>query len=127
MEVNFNQLNGILEALTALKDKALPFRLSLIIAKNLGLAQKELEFYIEQEREFARKYLETDENGVFIQEQEGVFKIKEGKEEECRIAREDLDKFTTTIDFRKIPISYLENLELTPAEVGALELIIEEE
>ena len=127
MELNFNQLNGIFESLTALKDKTLPFKLSLIIAKNLGLAQRELEFYIEQEREFAKKYLEVDENGIFIQEQEGVFKIKEGKEEECRLAREDLDKFTTSIDFRKIPIAYLENLELTPAEVGALELIIEEE
>lgn len=127
MELTFNQLNGVFEALTALKNKTLPFKVSLIIAKDLGLAQKEMDFYIEQEREFANTYLEKDENGIFIQEPEGVFKILPGKEEECRAAREDLDKFTTAIDFKLIPVSYLENLELTPAEVGALELIIEED
>lgn len=127
MDFTFQQLSALFDTLNALKNKTLPFKLSLILAKDLGLAQKELDFYIEQEREFARTYLEADEQGVFIQEQEGVFKIKEGKEEDCRAAREALDNFTVSIDFRKIPIAYLENLELTPAEVGALELIIEEE
>ena len=42
-----------------------------------------MEFYIEQERKFALEYLETDENGQFVQEGDGVFRIKEGKEEEC--------------------------------------------
>ena len=54
-------------------------------------------------------------------------KIKEGKEEECRTAREELDKFTTEVELRKIPIALVENLELTPKQVGALEIIIEEE
>ena len=127
MDLNFTQISGLTEALGALKDKALPFKLSLIIAKDLALLDKETEFYIEQERKFAMDYLQRNEDGTFVQESEGVFKIIEGKEEECRVAREELDKFTTDIDLRTIPLSLIENLELTPKQVGALELIIEEE
>lgn len=127
MELNFGKITGLNEALMALKDKQLPFKLSLIIAKDLALLAKEIEFYIEQEREFANKYLQKDENGMFIQESEGVFKIIEGKEEECNEARKTLDAFTTEVELRTIPVSLIENLELTPAQVGALEIIIEEE
>lgn len=127
MELNFNQINALSETLGELKDQSLPFKLSLIIAKDMGILAKEIEFYIEQERKFANDYLQKDENGMFIQESEGVFKIIEGKEEECRAARVELDKFTTKVDLRKIPVSLIENLELTPKQVGALEVIIEEE
>ena len=127
MELTFNQINGLNESLTQLKDKALPFKLSLIIAKDIALLTKEMEFYIEQERKFAKDYLQTNEDGTFVQEAEGVFKIKEGKEEECRKAREELDKFTTNVELRKIPVSLVENLELTPSQVGNLEVILEEE
>ena len=127
MDLTFNQINGLNEALNELKDMTLPFKLSLIIAKDIALLGKEIEFYIEQERKFAMDYLQRNEDGTFVQEAEGVFKIIEGKEEECRTAREELDKFTTEVDLRTIPLSLVENLELTPKQVGALELIIEEE
>ncbi len=127
MDLTFNQINGLNEALNELKDMTLPFKLSLIIAKDIALLGKEIEFYIEQERKFAMDYLQCNEDGTFIQESEGVFKIIEGKEEECRTAREELDKFTTDIDLRTIPLSLIENLELTPKQVGALEHIIEED
>ena len=127
MELTFNQINGLSEALNELKDKTLPFKLSLIIAKNTALLAKEIEFYIEQERKFAQDYLQQNDDGTFVQEGEGVFKIKEGMEEECRKAREELDAFTTNVELRMIPMSLVENLELTPKQVGALEIIIEEE
>ena len=127
MELTFSQLNGLTETLTAMKEKTLPFKLSLIIAKNLALLEKEMAFYIDQEREFANKYLQRNEDGTFVQEQEGVFKIIEGREEECREARAELDKFTANVELRMIPIALVENLELTPQEVGNLEAIIEEE
>lgn len=127
MELNFTQINGLNEVLGELKDKTLPFKLSLIIAKDMALLAKETEFYIEQERKFALDYLQMNDDGTFVQEGEGIFKIKEGKEEECRKAREELDNFTTNVELRMIPVSLVENLELTPKQVGALEIIIEEE
>lgn len=127
MELTFVQLNELFEALTALKNKTMPFKLSLIIAKDLALIDTEMNFYIDREREFADRYLQKDESGKFIQEPEGVFKIIDGLEDDCRAARKELDAFTTTVELRHIPVSLLENLEITPADVAALEPILEEE
>lgn len=127
MELNFRQLTDLTEAFTDLQTKALPFKISLILAKDMNLINKEVDFYIEQEQKFAQKYLETDENGQFIQERENVFKIKEGMQEECRAAREELNNFTTNVDLKMIPMSALESLEFTPKQLQTLEMLIDEE
>lgn len=127
MELNFAQMSSMNETFEALKDKQMPFKLSLIIAKDMALLSKEIDFYVEQERTFAQKYLQVDENGQFVQDSPGVFKIIEGKEEECATAREELNKFTTNVELRTIPISLIENMEFTPAQLAALEMLIEEE
>lgn len=127
MTLTFNQISELSQAITEMQEIKLPFKLSLILAKNAGALKKETEFYIEQERKFATDYLEQDENGQFVQTAENIFKIKEGMEEDCRKAREALDAFTIEVELRTIPINLLENLELTPRQVEALELILEEE
>ena len=127
MTLNFNQISTLLDACTEMQDQKMPFKLSLILAKNNALLKHETEFYVEREREFATKYLEQDENGQFVQTSENVFKIKEGLEEECRQARIDLDSFTTDLDLRKIPLSLVENMEFTPKQLEALEVLIDEE
>lgn len=127
MELNFEQMNDLIEVFSDLQTKSLPFKLSLIIAKDMNLLNKEVEFYIDQEKAFAEKYLAKDENGNYIQERENVFKIKENLIEECRAAREELNNFTTDVELRKLPMSALENLEFTPKQLTALEVIIDEE
>lgn len=127
MTLNFNQISDLSAAITAMQETKMPFKLSLILAKNAAALKKETEFYIEQERTFAQTYLEADEEGNFVQTAENVFKIKEGMEDECRKARTELDAFTTDVELRTIPVSLIEDMELTPKQVEALELIISEE
>lgn len=127
MTLNFNQINELNLTIQALQETKLPFKLSLILAKNSAILKQEIDFYVEQERAFAQKYLEIDENGQFVQTAENVFKIKEGMEEDCRNARVELDAFTSDIELRKIPVALVEDLELTPRQVEALSVIIEEE
>ena len=129
MELNFNKINNLVEVFDELKDKELPFKLSLIIAKNKNILDKEVEFYVEQERAFAQKYLQIGEDGQFVQDTPGVFKIIEGKEEECRSARQELDNFTADVELRMIPMSVLEKMDqtCTPKQLSALEVIINEE
>lgn len=119
------------EAYTTLQELAnikLPFKVSLIISRNLKTLQKESEFYIEQEQNFVRNYLEFDpETGMLIESAPGVFKIQEGKTEECYKARADLDAFEVDVDIKKIPLEAIENVELTPAQLMAIEFMIEEE
>lgn len=126
MTINFTILQSLMAGLNELASKELPFKLSLIIAKNLSLLEKEQEFYIAQEREFAMKYL-VMENGQFVQERENIFKIKEGLEKECQEARETLNKFESTVELRKIPVSLIENMEFNPKTLMMLESIIDEE
>lgn len=127
MTLNFNQISLLLECFNGMQDQKMPFKLSLILAKNNAILKQETDFYVEREREFARKFLEQDENGMFVQTSENVFKIKEGMEEECKAAREDLDSFEVDLDLRKIPVSLIENMEFTPKQLEGLELIIDEE
>ena len=128
MTLNFNQISELISVMTELQDTKMPFKLSLMLAKNLNLLKKEEEFYIEQERQFAQKYLEFDaEKQEFVQTAQNVFKIKDGLEDECREAREALNNFTTDVELRMIPLAMIEDMEFTPKQLAALEMIIEEE
>lgn len=128
MTLNFNQISELISVMTELQDTKMPFKISLMLAKNLNLLKKEEEFYIEQERQFAQKYLEFDaEKQEFVQTAQNVFKIKDGLEQECREAREALNDFTAEIELRMIPLSAVETMEFTPKQLTALELIITEE
>ena len=127
MTLNFNQIASLLEAMNTLQEEKVPFKLGLIIAKNTAILKQEEEFYIDREREFANTHLEVDENGMFVTQGEGIYKIKDGMEEECRTARQALNEFTCEVELRTIPVSLIENMEFTPAQLGALECIIEED
>lgn len=127
MLLNFNQITQMFDVCNELRDTKMPFKLSLILAKNIAALTSEQDFYIEREREFAMKYLETDENGQFVQQGPNAFKIKEGMENECMEARAELNNFESEVNLRMIPISLIENMEFTPKQLEALEMIIEEE
>ena len=127
MELTFNQISTLSDGLSALQEQKMPFKLSLILAKNITALKKEEEFYIEQERNFAQKFLVIDEQtGQFVEESPNIFRIKEGMEEECRKAREELNNFTSNIELRRIPMELLEDLEFTPKQLADLELLIDD-
>lgn len=127
MTLNFVQITELLNAHTELKETKMPFKLSLILAKNISALESEQNFFIEREREFAMKYLDTDENGQFIMQGENAFKIKDGMEQECMEARMELNNFESDVALRMIPVNLIENMEFTPKQLSALEMLIEEE
>ena len=127
MKLNFMQVSEMLAVCEELKETKMPFKLSLILAKNISMLKEEQNFYIEREREFATKYLDTDENGYFIQQDNNSFKIKDGLVEECMEARNELNNFEVEVNLRTIPVHLLENMEFTPKQLAALEMLIEEE
>lgn len=128
MTLNYTELSSILEALKELQETKMTFKMSLIIAKNIEILEKEEAFYVKQEQEFALKYLKRDEEtGEFIQNRPGMFEIIPELLEECQEARKDLDNFTTEVELRKIPMSMVEDMEFTPAQMKGLSLIIDEE
>jgi len=127
MTLTYMQLSSILEALKELQEMKMSFKLSLIIAKNIEMLEKEEEFYIRQEQEFATKYLQKDEQGNFIQSSANTFQIIPELLDECMEARKELDSFTVDVNLHLIPVSLIENMDFTPAQVKGLTLIINEE
>lgn len=128
MTLTYMQLSSILGALKELQEMKMSFKLSMIIAKNIDMLEKEEEFYIRQEQEFALKYLARDtETGEFIQKQPGMFEIIPELLEECQEARKALDEFTAEVELKMIPLSLIEDFDFTPAQVKGLSLIINEE
>lgn len=127
MTLNFIQITEMLSVLEDIKETKMPFKLSLIFAKNIAALTEEQNFYIEREREFATKYLAIDENGQFIQQDNNSFKIKDGLVEECIEARKELNNFEVEVNLRTIPVHLVENMEFTPKQLAALEMLIEEE
>ena len=128
MELTCMQLVDAYNTVKELSEQKLPFKLSLLVSRNLAALQKEYDFYMEQERKFVLEYLIIDQDsGEIKQIQPGVFAIQDGKYEECMKAREALDNFIINIEIRKIPISMLEPFEFTPAQLLAIDFMIEEE
>ena len=128
MKLTYSQISDAYDIIKELSELKLPFRLSLLISKNLSLISKEYEFYLEQERKFVFEYLLIDkQTGNLVQTMPGVCKIQEGKEQECQKAREALDNFEVEMDIKKIPASMLEPFEFTPAQLAAIDFMIEEE
>lgn len=126
MVLTFKQMASLLDTYNTLRDQKLPFKLSLILAKDTPVLEKEVDFYIEQERAFAEKYLERNEDGTYVQNEPNVFKIKEELLEECQAARKDLDEFSADVALHTIPSTLLETFEFTPAELEAMMVVLEE-
>ena len=128
MTLTFTEIIDMLSVCKDLKETKMPFKLGLILAKNIKALEAENDFYMEREREFALKYLEIDEEtGGFKQVEDGVFQIKTGLEEECRQARIELNNFETEVTLLPIPVALLENLDFTPEQLMGIEKLIEEE
>ena len=128
MQLTFMQISDAYDVLKELSTQKLPFRLSFLISRNLAALKDEYEFYLDQEQKFISEYLVINyEKGELEQIKPGVFKIQEGKENDCVKAREDLDNFKADLDIRKIPISLLETINFSPAQLLAIDFMIEEE
>ena len=127
MKLIYNQLMKLNNTLKGIENNPMPFKLSLIVAKNLALIAPEIQFFTSKELEFAQNYLEFNENGMPIETSPGIYKIKNGMLKECQEARAELDNFEVDVNLRMIPISLVENMNFTPAQLAAMEFLIEEE
>lgn len=127
MKMTYYKMEELINTIQEIQNIKMPFKLSIIFAKNLANLKKEEEFYLEQERKFAKDYLVFKEDGTLDTVGPNTFKIQEGKEKECGEARKAIDNFEVDIELRKIPEKDIENLEFTPAQLTALMDLIEEE
>lgn len=61
MELTCMQMIDAYNTIKDLSEQKLPFKLSLLVSRNLATLQKEYDFYMEQERKFVFEYLIIDQ------------------------------------------------------------------
>lgn len=128
--INLKQIVNFLNLYEELKQEKLSFKLSLILAKNNQLLEKEYDFYLTERQKLMDKYFVLDEQSqayVTLNKEHTIFKIKDGFEKECYNAFKELEDFTINVELKTIPESLLEQNNLTLEQINTLSMLLEEE
>ena len=96
---------------------------SFMIGRLLRILSSESEAYEKTRQEMIKKYAEVDENNQIIIFEDSV-KIREGEMENFQKEIMELHSAELNIDAKPIPLDWLEDLPLTPAEMITLEPFI---
>ena len=119
-------INNILNAnsvLTKILTHEFTGKQSFVIGRLLRILSSEIEAYEKIRQEMIKKYAEVDENNQMIIFEDTI-KIQEGEIENFQREITELHSTELNIDAKPIPLDWLENLTLTPAEMIALEPFI---
>lgn len=114
------------QVLSNLSQKALPIKVSFAIAKNFKNIQNELSVYDEERKKLINKYAEKDENGKVKSDVNNQIIFKDKISWDKDIA--ELLAITNDVKIMRINIADLDskNICITPAELMAMEYMIEE-
>ena len=125
--MTFIELYNIRAALAPKASEPMPFALGYKIAKILQLCDNELKFYEEKRTQLIEKYCERDEEGNPKQgEQPGTVMLQMDKIEDIQKEIKELEELEVNVELPKLKIESLEAINFAPAEIIALEQIIEE-
>lgn len=89
-------------------------------------AANEEEFYNSKRNEIINSYAEKDENGQVIVNEDGTVRIMQDKIAEANIALRELNSIDVEAPSVKFKLDELEGLELSVADMFALDAFIEE-
>ena len=103
------------------KSQTLRVKLAYKLNKLNSRLSEEAEFYRSEFYKILTEYAQKDENGEFIQNENGTgYLIKEGKTEECREKIQELQD----LEIENLDITFtleeLEHLAVTPEEISAI-------
>lgn len=126
MTITIAQLLDAEKPLNKLTETSFSGRKAFTIARMLKKLQAEEETYNTSRIELIKKYADKDESGEVKVDDEGNIHVS--NENMSDFNKEFTELITTEleVDFQKIPIDWLDDVELTPIEVQALEPFIEE-
>jgi len=92
----------------------------LIVLRALKKIDVEYNSIMDAQKKTLEKYAEVDDDGQFIINSEGGIMLKPEYQEECVNEMNELYASTITIDAEKLPITTLESLQFTPAQLLSL-------
>ncbi|MCD2348480.1 DUF1617 family protein [Clostridium guangxiense] len=117
----------ILESINTLKvvaQKQMPVKVSYAIAKNISKIDAELKIYEKERKKLIDKYAEKDKDNKIISNKEGQIKFKDQTAWDKDI--EELLSIETDIEIHKFKFDLLNGVQMSPAELQAIDYMIEE-
>ena len=120
--MKLEQLINFIPVYEKLKDHTMSLQLAYRLTKIYRVAKEEEDFYRNKLQEILKEYAQLDENGNFIQTDDGAgIKIKPETQPQCIAAINELSMLESTAHFDPIPLGMFgTEFELTGAEMGAL-------
>ena len=127
MQIKMQDILGYTAFYEAVKEQKMPVKTAYKLAKIAKEVENELSFYQEKLRKIILDYSLLDEEGnpIMTEDGQGV-KIREGSEQECNAAMEELQAIEVTIGKYNLTLEELDSLEISLTEMGYIMPFIEE-
>ena len=110
----------------AISNKELPIKVSYALAKNISKIEKELEIYNKEREKLIEKYSVKDKNNKTVIDENNQIQIKDECLEDWNKDIKELQDIEVEIDIHKFKLEELNGYNMTPAELMAIDYMIEE-
>lgn len=110
----------------AISNKELPIKVSYALAKNISKLEKELEIYNKEREKLIEKYSIKDKNNQTVIDGNNQIQIKDECLEDWNKDIKELQDIEVEIDIHKFKLEELNGYNMTPAELMAIDYMIEE-
>lgn len=125
IEVTVGQIANAVPVLNKLIGESFLGKKAFVIARLVREASKEGEIFENARIELIKKYAEKDDNGEIIISEEGQVHIPPEKLLDCNNELLNLQETIVEINAEKLPIDWLEEINLTLTEATMLEPFVE--
>ena len=120
-----NDLLNVIPVLRELLDKPFKGATAFKLARLMRELDKETTLFEESRQKLAEKYGERDENGNFVFSENGNIQLQADKLEECNIEMLGLLNTTIEVNADKISMEAFDDIDLAPAQVMAIDVLVD--
>ena len=128
MKLTYKQIINAVNPLSELSNKEMDYGLALKISRNMKELEKHYIDYQEELQTLQEEYLDRDEYGNFIplNEENTMFKIKDGLTEELNLKIQTLNDFEVEAIVYMLHEEDFKDLKITPSLLMGIDFLIEE-
>ena len=129
MKLTYKQIINAVNPLSELSNKEMDYGLALKISRNMKELEKHYMDYQEELQTLQEEYLDRDEDGNLIplNEENTMFKIKDGLTEELNLKIQTLNNFEVEATVYMLHEEDFKDLKITPSLLMGIDFLIEDE
>jgi hypothetical protein len=127
MKFTIRQLLEMESGMVKLRDKDIPIVQAYRLKKFIGIVMDELKLFHEHRMEIMNKYAMKDEDGKFVVRDDGMVAYKDIDDlNKCNTEIGELVDIEVEINFDKIPINMLGDINISIQDLMTLEPILDD-